>query len=583
MNAEQDWLRQLEVATNYKDLQNLFVRMSQESQQTIDGDSLIARIDEAIRRLEAERSSDQAELEQLSTDYEAFKQQQSGVVGWLKRKMPFTETRSQELQHRDAVNDQAAEILADNLIIARAQILKEKIASPTLRRMGQRPSYWRGQLVRCDSIETMSELGSLLHQLNQELVVARQFFDMVSAEIDAFSAAKFASKDDQLRKNADLSAAQEERQLLKDELQEKEDLKKSALVTLKGLLIQDLSDKDPDFRINQKRFEALVKLLELQPKTIQLAEQHLGQLKSEREIQEQLGLIPEQRTKSNKKINALTEDLRVAEQRRLRTQSDLEEPSRLYQSALRQSQEATACLNASKKLYEAYLAEQSNVENDTMASQPEVSSNQDFEPEPPGVLKEYQRLEKAADEAAQALKLRAPLFESAKRLHDEACQHFQALHGEFETLSAEVRKMSQRESELQEKLQRSRLDSDASQRELCSCLEPYLEIARAASWTNAFEVSSRCLHEFLQPSVALGGHRAPAAFGRSQHDSVLQPGLHRRNTDIDALERLITAVKADHQFCQKEVPVLAKHRKEMLQRRAQMMFEQSVYTELLVD
>jgi hypothetical protein len=585
MNAEQGWLEELEVATTYSDLQNVFSRMSLETNVETESDSLVAKIDEAIRRIENERARDQAELGQLTSEYEAFKQQQSGVVGWFKRKMPFTETRTHEVQHRDAVNDQTAEILADNFIIARAQILKEKIASPKLRRLGQRPNYWREQLVPCDSVGKIRELGSVLNLLGQEIIAATKFVDMVSVDIEGFSVAKFTSREDQVRKNADLVAAREERQALSDEIQEKADLKSAALVMLKGLLISELSERDADFRNAQGRYELLNQLLEHQPKLIQLAEQHLVSLKADQEVQVELASLPDQRENAMKSLSNLTQSLSETKENQSRMQAELQEPSRLYQLALRDSQEANVCLNASKLLYEAYLAEQSKA----APNGPEVASDQDFEHSVPGVLKEYRRLEKAAEVAGEALRLRAPTFEAAKRAYEDAVQRANTLQVESDAMTLELRKVSERESELQQKARQSLQEVESTQRALRAAVEPFLESAQRTAWSGPMEEAIGCLREFLQGSNVSERLPNSSTFGRpsqysgAPYDTRSPHGPNKVRIRIDSLQKLIPALKEVQQFGEKEVAALNKQRKASLQRRAQMLFDQSVYSEINLD
>ena len=139
MATHRSWLDVLQNATSYRELQNVFSQMVLEASSTDDAPALAASIDEAIRRIEEERVRDASQLENVASEYDSFKQQQSGVIGWFKRKLPFTETRKQELGHRGAVSDQQAEVLADNFVIARAQMLKEQILQAPDHRDHQSP------------------------------------------------------------------------------------------------------------------------------------------------------------------------------------------------------------------------------------------------------------------------------------------------------------------------------------------------------------------------------------------------------------------------------------------------------------
>ncbi len=121
MSSTTDWLERLNRATEYRELEVVFSEISAAARTTTQGEQLAETIDEAIRRLEQERLRDEEELRAFEQDYAVFKQQQQGVVGWFKRHMPLTGTRRKELEHRGSIADQKAEILADNLIIARCK------------------------------------------------------------------------------------------------------------------------------------------------------------------------------------------------------------------------------------------------------------------------------------------------------------------------------------------------------------------------------------------------------------------------------------------------------------------------------
>ena len=70
--------------------------MASAAESASDGESLAQSIDEAIRRIEQERIRDEDELKQFEQQYAQFRDQQSGVVGWFKRHIPFTATRAAE-------------------------------------------------------------------------------------------------------------------------------------------------------------------------------------------------------------------------------------------------------------------------------------------------------------------------------------------------------------------------------------------------------------------------------------------------------------------------------------------------------
>ena len=133
MTTPAPWLERLTRATDYRELQLVFTEIAAEAGRTTDPVGLARQIDEAILRIERERLHDEDELRSFEREYESFKESKSGVVGWLKRHVPFTETRRQDQEHQQAVEDQQAELLADNLVIARAQMLKESLLASDVR------------------------------------------------------------------------------------------------------------------------------------------------------------------------------------------------------------------------------------------------------------------------------------------------------------------------------------------------------------------------------------------------------------------------------------------------------------------
>jgi len=578
MSAEKDWLFMLEKATNYSELQSAFARMIVDSQSTDDGDALVASIDEAIRRIEMERARDQTELDGFSSDYEAFKQEQSGVIGWFKRKLPFTETRKQELGHRDAVNDQAAEILADNMIIARAQMLKERIASPKLRRMGQQPSFWRSQFQRVDSLDSIREYGNVVAELGKEQSVAKLFTDNITIEIDAFFEAKFVNKEDQLRRNDDLTAAKVELKVLVDELAEKANLRIAALATLKNLLVSELSEKDIDFRNTIHRLELVENLQDKQPALAKLLSERLAIAKTVLAKMSELDLLPDRRAKVEQTVKTLKRDGEVAEQKRLRAFNELQEPSQLYNAALQESKQAKVALNASKPLYQAYISEQNRAPQNAA----EVTSDSDIEVSTSSVLTEYRRLEEAANQSAQELSQRTSPFEQATRNHDNTDREAKTIREKSEVQVLELKKISDLESTIQQQLLKSRLSFESTLPAFRIAADSFLEDARKITWANTLGASVRSIQELLNDSTSVGFSQSPFSWDQSTTQSATK-GIVDMRLDLDRFEKAIQAIEADQKGCHSEVVTLSKARKEALQQRGQMLLDQSVLIEIDLD
>ncbi len=601
LSAENDWLAMLEKATTYGDLQRVFVQMHAASQAANDGDVMVASIDEAIRRIEQERSRDQAELDGYSSDYTAFKQEQAGLIGWFKRKLPFTETRKQELSHRDAINDQTAEILADNFVIARAQMLKERIASPKMRRMGHEPAYWRKQFLNNEAVNTISEYGKVVSELGKELSTAKLFIKAVKVDIEAFSSAKFISQEDQRRSSEDLKAAQKEWQALADESQEKVSLRTAALSTLMGLLIKDLSEKDGDFRNTNHRLGLLKSLQDQQPRLAKRLEERITSCKALLAKKIEHDSLPEQREKLENTLNALKRDGEEAERKRLRTASELEAPSQLYHAALGEVERAKAALSATKPLYDAYIAEQ----NKNQQATAEVTSAIEFELAPSNVVAEYKRIEEGESLAMHNLRQQTPAFEQAKRSHDMAVGEVNTIRDKSQAHSLELRKIAEVESEMQQQLLKAKQSMESALPEFRVAAETYMDIARQCMWLESSQTSVRAIHELLgvfsgpssltstSPSerlsrsagttfsttfstpMAVHGTDKPSFSGTTEKSGASELHCH-----CELMERALQAIEAERQEGLREVANLKNLRKEALLRRGQMLLDQNVLSDL---
>ena len=249
MTARSDWLERLGRATDYGQLQSLFSELLADANLSARGGEMAESIDEAIRRLEQERSRDEDELKEFQQRYESFKQQQSGVVGWFKRHIPFTETRRTELGHRDTVADQQAEVLADNLIIARAQMVKERLLDSSLRRLGNTYRQWQDRIDRHESVSQLGKYAADVRELTDELLTSRTFVTRLDEDIEAFSTAEFSDPDDRRRQQLDLAAARDELNELRREIREEEQLREVAIERLGQLIVEERLAADEEFPV----------------------------------------------------------------------------------------------------------------------------------------------------------------------------------------------------------------------------------------------------------------------------------------------------------------------------------------------
>ncbi len=601
MNAERTWLTLLNGATNYGELQNAFEHMTVDAQSSGDSEAMIASIDEAIRRIEQERTRDQAELDGFESDYESFKQEQSGVIGWFKRKMPFTETRKKELGHRETLSDQQAEVLADNFVIARAQILKERIAPPKLRKMGHKPDHWREEFLKYESPNSIGDYGRVALELGNELLQAAAFLKTLQSDIDAFASARFSSDEDQKMSHTALKASKDELKLLFDESHEKQSLKSAALVNIRELLIKDLSEKDRSFQQTNELLLNLKNQLELHPRLAKVLAQCLTSTKTIVTKILERDKLPEQSAKLEQAIHLLKRQYDDAERKRLQSVKDLDPPNQLYQAALSEWQQADSAFTATKSLYDAYLAEQSKQNSSNNA---EVVSDLDFEnTESSGVVAEYRRLEENAANAKRELDNRTPPFEQAKKNNDRATAEVKEIQNKLETHSADLKNLVDADSKLQQLIQREVQNLESMSQEFKEAGQSFL---RALLDTPRFEKShpaARALQEVLQELYETGATRSSSIFDNislpfqdrtysSIGDSNISRARanNRDDNDLNDAEKraevIETAIREVDRLlaeCKLESDRLTKLRKETLQRRGQMLLDQRVLNEIDFD
>ncbi len=348
MANEPQWLVSLRDATDYSQLQALFNAMELEAKHNSDPAAMAVWIDEAIRRIEMEKVRDTVELERFTEEYDAFKKEQSGALGWLKRKLPFTETRKKELGHRENVHDQTAEKLADGFTIARAEMLKERILPAESRRMGRHSKYWRDRFVEQESFAGIRNYGGLVESLGVERARAQAFVELMDSAIDGFSHAAFSEKEDRVRRDRDVAAAREEYESLLGEHREKESLRGSALKRLSTLVREELTQSDPSFRALATEADHLQRMLE---SAISVA----GLLDQRKEVWgeriQNLALtqeIPKQRAACEDALTRLRREFDDTERSRARCITQSIELTNLHHAAKRDAGQAMQALEAAQ-------------------------------------------------------------------------------------------------------------------------------------------------------------------------------------------------------------------------------------------
>lgn len=316
MTAPTDWPLRLEQALDYEALRQAFDEIARLAEAGREDPALAHTIDEAVRRIERERASDQGELSEIQARYESFRGDHRGVMGWFKRHLPFSETRRAEVQHREEVADQVAEILADNLVIARAQMLKERLLRSADRRLGLRPAEWQAMIDRRPALDA---LAANLKELAAEHEPGRMFVGLVEKDVEAFAAAAFKTADDRKRRDDDLATARRELADLTHELKQKDDLLRRGLAEVGRLVSDDLAANDAAFRGDGQQLDrlqaALVRLKLASDATSRLADAagEIGQLVRERDaLPNQTQRLREARRRlEQRKSEAIAQDARA--------------------------------------------------------------------------------------------------------------------------------------------------------------------------------------------------------------------------------------------------------------------------------
>ena len=578
MADNQGWLDVLQNATNYRELQSVFSQMAAEANATNDATTLAASIDEAIRRIEEERSRDKSELENFTAEYESFKQQQSGVIGWFKRKLPFTETRKQELEHRGTVGDQKAEILADNFVIARAQMLKERILQAPLRRMGNRPHKWRERLLQHDTVQEIRLYGSVAMELSSELMQSKVFVESVRVEIEAFSDAGFAEKEDRSRRDLDLLAARTEIKALDDENHEKESLRHNAVKRLGTLIQTELLASDPSFRTISERTDQLKEVVGHVSKTTKLVEERRSALATLVEKFGELESIPEKREAMQNSTNSLRRESENAEFRRSRAATDLIEPTNAYNAAVRDVNQSKAALDEAKAKHETFLAQQQTAE---VTSDFEYGGTSSTEVE-------YERQKNDANRANDSLKRLTPSFESAKRQVAVVSQEADAIRKKLELQQKEYDSLVEKEGQLKKWVASSYENLQRTDPDFQQTMDRFSSLISNVSWLEN--------HRFLVgvPSDVFDSDQ----FNRNANRDILptspswarMPGIHVKSRELTefqqqsaSIERFAKTIQSDNDTLLKAYSQLTAKRKEALHQRCQLLLDGNLAKEIVFD
>jgi hypothetical protein len=436
MTTSPDWLRRLENALDYAALQQTFSEIVAEAQSGKESPELARAIDAAVKRLEEERARDEKELSEIQGRYESFREENLGVVGWFKRHIPFTETRKQEKEHVHEVADQQAEILADNLVIARAQMIKERFVAPADRKLGRRPADWQAELARGQTIHELATLAESLKAITSEIDRSGGFVQLLKDDVEAFAGAQFKSKEDRQRRDADLATARNELAELLHELDQESAIKQEGLKRLGRLVTEELTGHDGAFRDDGHHLERLrataTRFVEARGATAKLvaAVGTLGGLAKE------LHALPgdlQQLRETRKKIESQQSDAAIAAARKAAIHD--ERRSRLDEAerASRQKQQAFDVVKQSEAAYRA-----ERLANKSMPQMAEAEVDES------PYVQQLRDAQAALDVAAARVRDAQPACDLAKREMDEAQRALAAFDAQLKEVGDKLAAKEQR-------------------------------------------------------------------------------------------------------------------------------------------
>ncbi len=556
MSKTRDWLTTLNQATTYRELQSAVTQMFADASSTNDTTALSAAIDEAIRRIEQERVRDQAELESDTAEYDAFKQQQAGVLGWIRRKMPFTEARRQDLQHREAVDEQKAEVLADNFVIARAQMLKERLLPTDDRRMGARLDEWQSRFLRQESIDGIREYGEVLRGLTQTLNTASTFVKNIEVDIESFAQANFSDKADRGQRDIDLQIGRKELKTLQDEIQNKGALRHSAIKRLAELVRDELSSKDPNFRSVATHVRQLSEFSKQFPQILKLVDDRLTDSKALLSKLKELQNIPQLLEKQQREIQTFRRQSDEAESRLAAASRELLNPSQQYESASRNLEQSKAALNATKPMYDAYVAEQQG----NIGASP--------------VVAEHERLQLATTQAERALQSFAPEFERVKRIVDAAKADAATCAQKLEDSLRSNGKLSEDKTKLENECRTLRDRLQWAKSDYLSAEQAYTSQLQNLNWLPEFS-QLKGIPELKQDPFAT------RTTMRGNLDANWE--LNELTSEVDRLDKLAKSLRLDQGLIRTS---LVKHdaaRLAALKQRSVMLLDHSIAEELTFE
>lgn len=188
MSDQPAWLKRLEDSTSYQQLHDVFIQIVKHAQENLFSSELGEHLDAALSKISAELNRDIEKRKQTEGELTSTKAANKGVVGWLKRTMPFSDARKQIDAQQQSIEIQAREIWADKLLILRLQLLKELSLPSDTRSLGRRPQDWQKVLSPLTEFSHLAQLAELAQGLRADVAAAQPLlarYQKAMAESDA--------------------------------------------------------------------------------------------------------------------------------------------------------------------------------------------------------------------------------------------------------------------------------------------------------------------------------------------------------------------------------------------------------------
>ena len=242
------WLRRLERRTEYSELREIHDQIAEDARAPDDPAALVVGIEEAIRLIGRESVRDRGDLASFEEAYGEFREKERGVVGWLRRHVPFSETRRKEKERRGEVEDQQAELRANLLVVARLRLLKDGLQSESTRLLGAPTKVWEERIEKHRMRGALRDVARVAMDLNAATRAGEDFLSDVRTDVEGFGDADFGAKEDRARQASDLEAARAELGAGLLETERKRDLFQRSRERLRVSLEAVLQDQDAAYR-----------------------------------------------------------------------------------------------------------------------------------------------------------------------------------------------------------------------------------------------------------------------------------------------------------------------------------------------